>query len=222
MSRYEYLKKLEGYLLRYLSREEVNEIMRDYGEYFSEGEQTGKTEAQIIAELGDPETAARQIILESKPGTAINFDSNTEKAKKAADEAAGFFKTTAGKIVIVVLAILTAPIWLSAVGSIIGAILAVAGVLFGLLGAGGIIIIAGIVLTVISIMLIPALPVSAIALLVVLSLGFISGGIFGIAITLILARLCWRLLVKLKGFIMQKTGRTPNGAANVKEETENA
>lgn len=204
MSRYEYLKSLEGYLLKYLSREEVNDILRDYGEYFSEGEHTGKTEAQIIAELGDPQTVARQIILESKPGTAINFDSNTEKVKRAADETVSFFKTTNGKIVLVILAIISAPIWLSAVGSLLGILLAIVGTLFGFIGLGGISVLGGVITSTFAIALSSASPMSVVVLLIVLSLAMITGGIFCISFTIIVTKWLCKLLIQLKNYIFQK------------------
>ena len=214
MSRYEYLKSLEGYLLKYLTREEVNEILRDYGEYFSEGEQTGKTEAQIIAELGDPQTVARQIILESKPGTAINFDSSTEKAKRAAGEAVSFFKTTTGKIVLVVLAILTAPIWLSACGTLFGGVFAIFGILFGFIGLGGISVLSGVITATVAIIYSTSVPATTVALLIVLSLAMIAGGIFCVSFTLIVARLLWRLLIKLKNYIFQKKEERKEASEN--------
>ena len=204
MSRYEYLKSLEGYLLKYLSREEVNEILRDYGEYFSEGEQTGKSEAQIIAELGDPQTVARQIILESKPGTAINFDSNSVKVKRAADETVSFFKTSNGKILLVILAIISAPIWLSAVGSLLGVILAVFGTLFGFIGLGGVSVLGGVVTSTFAIALSSASPMSVVALLIVLSLAMITGGIFCISFTIIVTKWLCKLICQLRDYIFQK------------------
>ena len=204
MSRYEYLKSLEGYLLKYLSREEVNEILRDYGEYFSEGEQTGKSEAQIIAELGDPQTVARQIILESKPGTAINFDSNSVKVKRAADETVSFFKTSNGKIVLIILAIISAPIWLSAVGSLLGVILAVFGTLFGFIGLGGVSVLGGVVTSTFAIALSSASPMSVVALLIVLSLAMITGGIFCISFTIIVTKWLCKLICQLRDYIFQK------------------
>ena len=214
MSRYEYLKSLEGYLLKYLSREEVNEILRDYGEYFSEGEQTGKSEAQIIAELGDPQTVARQIILESKPGTAINFDSNSVKVKRAADETVSFFKTSNGKILLVILAIISAPIWLSAVGSLLGVILAVFGTLFGFIGLGGVSVLGGVVTSTFAIALSSASPMSVVALLIVLSLAMITGGIFCISFTIIVTKWLCKLICQLRDYIFQKKDERKGAGEN--------
>lgn len=201
MSRYEYLKSLEGYLLKYLTREEVNDILRDYGEYFSEGEQTGKSEAQIIAELGDPQAVARQIILESKPGTPIDFKSGTEKAKRAADEAVSFFKTPSGKLVFVVLVILTVPVWFSAVGTVLGALLTIFGVLLAMLCLGGVFVIGGVVLIGGSLICASSVPASVIALAIAAALAMIAGGVFGIAIMIMLAKLLFKILIKLKNMI---------------------
>lgn len=214
MSRYEYLKSLEGYLLKYLSREEVNEILRDYGEYFSEGEQTGKTEAQIISELGDPQTVARQIILESKPGTAINFDSNSVKVKRAADETVSFFKTTNGKILLVVLAIISAPIWLGAVGSLLGVVLAVFGTLFGFIGLGGVSVLGGVVTSTFAIALSSASPMSVVALLIVLSLAMITGGIFCICFTIMVTKWLCKLICQLRDYIFQKKDERKGAGEN--------
>ncbi len=72
MNRYEYLKTLEGHLRLALSRSEINDILRDYGEYFNEGENQGKSEWEIILKLGDPKEVAQQIVSESHKGEVKN------------------------------------------------------------------------------------------------------------------------------------------------------
>lgn len=54
MNKVEYLDVLNDYLLKYYSEEESLDILRDYEEYFLNGKLDGKTEQEIILELGSP------------------------------------------------------------------------------------------------------------------------------------------------------------------------
>ena len=49
MNKMEYLSKLEACLKHRLSKAEINDIMRDYAEYFEEGRRQSKTDFEISA-----------------------------------------------------------------------------------------------------------------------------------------------------------------------------
>ncbi len=66
MNKQEYLEKLESCLKHRLSREEIDDIMRDYAEYFEEGRRQSKPDSEISAKLGNPELVAQQLIEESQ------------------------------------------------------------------------------------------------------------------------------------------------------------
>lgn len=61
----EYLKELESNLKRYLSSGEIEDILRDYGEYFEDGRRQNKSDIEISAKLGSPVIIAQQFIEES-------------------------------------------------------------------------------------------------------------------------------------------------------------
>lgn len=62
MNKQEYLERLEACLKHKLSRDEIEDIMRDYAEYFEEGRRQSKQDSEISAKLGDPELVAQQLI----------------------------------------------------------------------------------------------------------------------------------------------------------------
>lgn len=85
MNKMEYLSKLEACLKRRLSKAEINDIMRDYAEYFEEGRRQSKSDSEISAKLGDPEMVARQIIEESVENAAsspINIKEEWKHSKE--------------------------------------------------------------------------------------------------------------------------------------------
>lgn len=72
MNKMEYLEQLEGCLKWKVSKAELDDIMRDYAEYFEEGRRQSKPDSEISAKLGDPEIVAQQIIEESKESNQKN------------------------------------------------------------------------------------------------------------------------------------------------------
>ncbi|MEG0898675.1 MAG: DUF1700 domain-containing protein [Oscillospiraceae bacterium] len=74
MTKLEYLEKLENKLRKSMPQKEVNDIIRDYVEYFEDGKVQGKCDDEIAAKLGNPEMIAQQILDEN------GYD--VEKAKK--------------------------------------------------------------------------------------------------------------------------------------------
>ncbi|MBP1581320.1 MAG: DUF1700 domain-containing protein [Oscillospiraceae bacterium] len=65
MNKLEYLNQLETILKKHLSKAEVDDIIRDYAEFFEEGRRQGKNDAEISAKLGSPELIAEQIMEEN-------------------------------------------------------------------------------------------------------------------------------------------------------------
>jgi uncharacterized membrane protein len=61
MNKQEYIETLRHYLAP-LPEDERNELLRDYEAHFIYGQQRGKTEQEIITELGDPTTIARETV----------------------------------------------------------------------------------------------------------------------------------------------------------------
>lgn len=66
MNKVEYLDVLNDYLLKYYSEEESLDILRDYEEYFLNGKLDGKTEQEIILELGSPKIIVQELRAEEK------------------------------------------------------------------------------------------------------------------------------------------------------------
>lgn len=82
MNKQEYLERLEACLKHKLSREEIDDIMRDYAEYFEEGRRQSKQDSEISAKLGDPELVAQQLIEESQEQQAEHFSAARPKSKE--------------------------------------------------------------------------------------------------------------------------------------------
>lgn len=82
MNKQEYLERLEACLRHKLSREEIDDIMRDYAEYFEEGRRQSKQDSEISAKLGDPELVAQQLIEESQEQNAEYYSSARPKSKE--------------------------------------------------------------------------------------------------------------------------------------------
>lgn len=68
MNKEEYLEELKKLLNAHLSNADINDILRDYGEYFEDGRRQNKTDIEISAKLGSPKIIAQQFIEESTNG----------------------------------------------------------------------------------------------------------------------------------------------------------
>ncbi len=66
MNKIEYLDVLKDYLLKSYSEEESLDILRDYEEYFLNGKLDGKTESEIILELGSPKKIVQELKMEDR------------------------------------------------------------------------------------------------------------------------------------------------------------
>lgn len=234
MSRYEYLKTLESHLRLSLSRSEINDILRDYGEYFTEGENQGKSEWEIIAKLGDPKEVAQQIISESHKGEAkpltLIFERVTDVAKSATAAVGNFIKTSGGKITLILLVLLCAPLWVGACATFAGALLAFFGGLAGLAVLCAAVALFGVASAVTTSLFMTVLPFTVILLLLVFSVGLVAGGVLGLSLLTIAfnwgLKLVSQLCGWLKAYFNSKAGPPPVNAVpdskNQKGETEHA
>lgn len=66
LNKREFLEILKDYLSNNFSDNEVNDILRDYEEYFIDGEIEGKSDIQIIESLGSPKSIVRDLVDEMK------------------------------------------------------------------------------------------------------------------------------------------------------------
>lgn len=80
MTKESYLQSLENLLKKHLSKSEIDDILRDYGEYFDDGRRQNKTDTEISTKLGDPEIIAQQFIEE------IGNENNKESKKEMIDQ----------------------------------------------------------------------------------------------------------------------------------------
>lgn len=76
LNRKEFLEILRDYLKQHFSENELNDIIRDYEEYFVDGEIEGKSDLETIAALGSPKFIANDLISQMK-----DKDNNDKKDK---------------------------------------------------------------------------------------------------------------------------------------------
>lgn len=91
LNKTEFLEILKDYLKKDFSESEVNDILRDYEEYFVDGLIEGKSDMEIIASLGSPKSIAKELILQTKEKNAqeeklINTDVLNDKFSKFKSE----------------------------------------------------------------------------------------------------------------------------------------
>lgn len=82
MSRTEFLHALQGRLAETLPREKVEENVRYYDSYIIEEMRKGKTEEEVIKELGDPLLIAKTIMDTSEEGTRrITYENTVDDSQ---------------------------------------------------------------------------------------------------------------------------------------------
>lgn len=125
MSREEFMKELEN-LLSDVSEEEKREALEYYRGYF---EDAGKeNEERILRELESPEKVAQTIKADLETGKE-----RQEETQQNTSATAGEGNDKAWKILlVVVIAVLTSPIWVGAAGGLLGGALGLAGGLLGI------------------------------------------------------------------------------------------
>ena len=81
MNKKDFLEILKDYLKGTFSEMEINDILRDYEEFFLNGELEGKSDEEIIKNLGSPKAIAKELIEEIKGGTSENKNGDEVKEK---------------------------------------------------------------------------------------------------------------------------------------------
>lgn len=79
LNRKEFLDILRDYLKKDFSEDEISDIIRDYEEYFVDGEIEGKSDLETIASLGSPKSIAKDLISQIK--SDVNEKGNKRKEK---------------------------------------------------------------------------------------------------------------------------------------------
>lgn len=87
MNKNDFLDILRDYLKGTFSQLEINDILRDYEEFFLNGELQGKSDEEIIRGLGSPKSIAQELIEEMKGQTPINDNNSSEVIDKVNKEA---------------------------------------------------------------------------------------------------------------------------------------
>ncbi|MEF9934669.1 MAG: DUF1700 domain-containing protein [Clostridium sp.] len=150
MTKQEFLDILRDYLRGYFTLAEISDILRDYEEYFLNGELEGKSEKQVIESLGSPKSIAEDLIREIKGDVPLNDEgtiyndmrslgsSFIELLKKAGKKVSGFLSssdiingkipTWVVKLLLVILTLCILPFVLSVVG---GMIISIVGLILG-------------------------------------------------------------------------------------------
>lgn len=198
MNRQEFMNRLE-YLLRGIPASEREDALAYYNDYFDEA--GAENEYQVIQELGSPEAVAEKILADLQQET----DWSTREKKKM---------STSTKILIVVLLVLTFPLWIGIVAGLFGLIVGLLGAIFGIVvgfvGAAFGLIVGGVACIIGGIACLLTVPVDG---LVSISVGAILA-----AVGILLAVPCvwcvgvwlpnWiKALVRwIKGFIQRKKG----------------
>lgn len=107
MNKIEYLDVLKDYLLKSYSEEESLDILRDYEEYFLNGKLDGKTESEIILELGSPKKIVQELKMEDREvvkkdgmfsGLSRKFDNWFENGLSSQNGSMGILENKADKI----------------------------------------------------------------------------------------------------------------------------
>lgn len=106
MNKIEYLDVLKDYLLKSYSEEESLDILRDYEEYFLNGKLDGKTESEIILELGSPKKIVQELKMEDREfvkkdgifsGLSRKFDNWFENGLSSQNGSMGILENKADK-----------------------------------------------------------------------------------------------------------------------------
>ena len=105
MSREEFLTELRKALQGRVSQQTVNDNLRYYEEYILTESHKGKTEAEVIAELGNPRLLAKSII-DAENATAEKTTAEPQKGMDGQETASGEYSFKKIKIVILLIILL--------------------------------------------------------------------------------------------------------------------
>lgn len=134
MTRQQFMKELE-YLLRGIPESEKADALAYYNDYFDEA--GVENEEQVILELGSPRQVAEKILTEygREPQQNKNVYQSQDRQSQGRSRSK-MSKST--KILLVLLLIVTFPLWIGVVAGLFGAVVAVIASVFGtVVGLGG-------------------------------------------------------------------------------------
>ena len=151
MNRQEFMNRLE-YLLRGIPASEREDALGYYNDYFDEA--GDENEYQVIQELRSPEAVAENILA----------DVQSEQSH-ASSENQGMSKSN--KILLIIVLVLTFPLWIGVVaglfGTVVGVISAAFGIVVGMIGAAFGLVVGGIACIVAGIVRFAFAPIEALA-----------------------------------------------------------
>lgn len=93
MTKNDFLDILRDYLKGAFSELEINDILRDYEEFFLNGELQGKSDEEIIKTLGSPKSIAKELTEEMKGQGKSTSSSNSELKDKVSKDAKNLWKS---------------------------------------------------------------------------------------------------------------------------------
>lgn len=131
MNRQEFMRQLE-YLLRGIPENEREDALAYYNDYFDEA--GAENEYQVIQELGSPEHVAQTILADVQRENGQRENSQRENSQReTSQEKTSQKMSTSTKVLLVLLLILTFPIWIGVVAGLFGALVGIIGALFGII-----------------------------------------------------------------------------------------
>lgn len=92
MTKNDFLDILRDYLKGSFSDLEINDILRDYEEFFLNGELQGKSDEEIIKSLGSPKSIANELIEEIKGQRKTASNTNSELKEKFSKDVKNLWK----------------------------------------------------------------------------------------------------------------------------------
>lgn len=137
MNRQEFMNRLE-YLLRGIPEAERADALEYYNNYFDEA--GAENEYQVIQELGSPEQVAQTILsnVQQENFERMKQDYSSESGSDKTVKAEKKKMSTMTKVLIILVIILTFPLWIGVVAGLFGALVGLLGGLFGtVIGVGG-------------------------------------------------------------------------------------
>ena len=185
MTKLEYLKQLEDALKNRMSRKDIDDIIRDYAEYFAEGQRQGKSEFETARGLGTPQEVAEQIVSEGMGNTQSAINAKVKNTWKKVRTSSIW-----NKVFLVILILALSPFILAGGGLILAALGIVVGALAGVVAALFGALLASFAVAVCGVMGIGLMSPSIVALSLIVA-------VLGICLACMAIRSLWRLLKNL-------------------------
>lgn len=234
MNRQEFMNRLE-YLLRSIPEEERADALAYYNDYFDEA--GIENEYQVIQELGSPEQVAQTILSnvqqESFNRIRQDYCSPEEGSKNTEKEHTYEYTTTNEnwnahtvveekkkmstpiKVLLIIVIILTFPLWIGVVGGLFGVLVGILGALFGIIvGFGGAaigLVAGGVACILVSITQIAVVPAVALASIGVGALLVAVGLLLALLVTLTVGVWIPKLVKVIISWVKRITHREEGG-----------